>query len=80
MRQATAPIPRLAYEIGVPDAHHALSQRGGDKVLSERLKNGDSHLTAMFAHCAARLAKNTLMSALAVATIKPGPAEAPTPV
>jgi hypothetical protein len=47
---------RAYPEIGVPDAHHALSHHGGDKVLIERLKKVDGHLTAMFAHYVDRLA------------------------
>ena len=47
---------RAYPEIGVPDAHHALSHHGGDKILIERLKKVDSHLTAMFAHYVDRLA------------------------
>ena len=47
---------RAYPEIGVPDAHHALSHHGGDKMLIERLKKVDSHLTTMFAHYVDRLA------------------------
>jgi hypothetical protein len=47
---------RAYPDIGVPDAHHALSHHGGDKILIERLKKVDSHLTAMFAYYVDRLA------------------------
>ena len=47
---------RAYPEIGVPDAHHALSHHGGDKMLIERLKKVDSHLTTMFAYYVDRLA------------------------
>ena len=47
---------RAYPEIGVPDAHHALSHHGGDKALIERLKKVDGHLTAMFAYYVGRLA------------------------
>jgi hypothetical protein len=47
---------RAYPEIGVPDAHHALSHHGGDKALIERLKKVDSHLIGMFAHYVDRLA------------------------
>ena len=47
---------RAYPEIGVPDAHHALSHHGGDKALIEKLKKVDGHLTAMFAYYVDRLA------------------------
>ena len=47
---------RAYPEIGVPDAHHALSHHGGDRVLIERLKKVDHHLTEMFAYYVDRLA------------------------
>ena len=47
---------RAYPEIGVPDAPHALSHHGGDKMLIERLKKVDSHLTTMFAYYVDRLA------------------------
>ncbi len=47
---------RAYPEIGVPDAHHALSHHGGDKALIEKLKKVDGHLTKMFAYYVDRLA------------------------
>jgi hypothetical protein len=47
---------RAYPEIGVPDAHHALSHHGGDNALIERLKKVDGHLTTMFAYYIDRLA------------------------
>ena len=47
---------RAYPEIGVPDAHHALSHHGGDKALIERLTKVDTHLTAMFGYYVDRLA------------------------
>ena len=47
---------RAYPEIGVPDAHHALSHHGGDKALIEKLKKVDRHLTEMFAYYLDRLA------------------------
>ncbi len=47
---------RAYPEIGVPDAHHALSHHGGDEALIEKLKKVDSHLVTMFAHYVDRLA------------------------
>ena len=47
---------RAYPEIGVPDAHHALSHHGGDEVLIEKLKKVDRHLTEMFAYYVDRLA------------------------
>ena len=47
---------RAYPEIGVPDAHHALSHHGGDKVLIERLKKVDHHLAEMFGYYIDRLA------------------------
>ena len=47
---------RAYPEIGVPDAHHALSHHGGDEVLIEKLKKVDAHLVTMFAHYVDRLA------------------------
>ncbi|MEE2636976.1 MAG: DUF1552 domain-containing protein [Acidobacteriota bacterium] len=47
---------RAYPEIGVPDAHHALSHHGGDRELIERLKKVDVHLASMFAYYVGRLA------------------------
>ena len=47
---------RAYPEIGVPDAHHALSHHGGDQALIERLKKVDEYLTTMVAHYVDRLA------------------------
>ena len=47
---------RAYPEIGVPDAHHALSHHGGDRLLIEKLKKVDSHLATMFAYYVDRLA------------------------
>ena len=47
---------RAYPEIGVPDAHHALSHHGGDEMLIERLEKVDRHLTEMFAYYVDRLA------------------------
>ena len=47
---------RVYPEIGVPDAHHALSHHGGDDALIEKLKRVDAHLATMFAHYVDRLA------------------------
>ena len=47
---------RAYPEIGVPDAHHALSHHGGDKALIAKLKKVDGHLTTMFAYYVDRLA------------------------
>lgn len=47
---------RAYPEIGVPDAHHALSHHGGDAALIEKLKQVDSHLVTMFAYYVDRLA------------------------
>ena len=47
---------RAYPEIGVPDAHHALSHHGGDDALIEKLKRVDAHLATMFAHYVDRLA------------------------
>ena len=47
---------RAYPEIGVPDAHHALSHHGGDEALIEKLKRVDRHLTEMFAYYVDRLA------------------------
>ena len=47
---------RAYPEIGVPDAHHALSHHGGDDALIEKLKKVDAHLATMFAHYVDRLA------------------------
>ena len=47
---------RAYPEIGVPDAHHALSHHGGDAALIEKLKKVDRHLTEMFAYYVDRLA------------------------
>ena len=47
---------RAYPEIGVPDAHHALSHHGGDTLLIERLKKVDAHLTTVFARYVDRLA------------------------
>ena len=50
---------RAYPEIGVPDAHHALSHHGGDRLLIEKLKKVDSHLTRMFAYYVNRLASTS---------------------
>ncbi len=47
---------RAYPEIGVPDAHHALSHHGGDEALIAKLKKVDRHLTEMFAYYVDRLA------------------------
>ena len=47
---------RAYPEIGVPDAHHALSHHGGDKALIEKLQRVDAHLMSMFAYYVDRLA------------------------
>lgn len=47
---------RAYPEIGVPDAHHALSHHGGDTVLIDRLKKVDGYLMAMFGYYVDRLA------------------------
>jgi len=50
---------RAYPEIGVPDAHHALSHHGGDRLLIERLKKVDKHLATMFAYYVDRLASTS---------------------
>ena len=50
---------RAYPEIGVPDAHHALSHHGGDDALIEKLKKVDAHLATMFAHYVDRLASTS---------------------